>query len=36
MCFLDAGVVLEDGTPEQVLGAPLKERTRQYLARFLG
>ncbi|MEY3733298.1 MAG: hypothetical protein RL347_657 [Actinomycetota bacterium] len=36
VCFLDAGVVLEEGTPEQVLGDPIKERTREYLARFLG
>lgn len=36
VCFLDGGVVLEEGTPEQVLGAPIEQRTREYLARFLG
>jgi polar amino acid transport system ATP-binding protein len=36
VCFLDAGVVLEEGTPEQVLEAPNEQRTREYLARFLG
>ena len=36
VCFLDGGVVLEEGTPEQVLGAPVEQRTREYLARFLG
>jgi len=36
VCFLDGGVVLEEGTPEQVLGAPNEQRTREYLARFLG
>ena len=36
VCFLDAGVVLEEGTPEQVLGDPIEQRTREYLARFLG
>jgi polar amino acid transport system ATP-binding protein len=36
VCFLDGGVVLEEGTPEQVLVAPHEQRTREYLARFLG
>ena len=36
VCFLDGGVVLEEGTPEQVLAAPNEQRTREYLARFLG
>jgi polar amino acid transport system ATP-binding protein len=36
VCFLDGGVVLEEGTPEQVLAAPIEQRTREYLARFLG
>jgi polar amino acid transport system ATP-binding protein len=36
VCFLDGGVVLEEGTPEQVLMAPNEQRTREYLARFLG
>lgn len=36
VCFLDNGTVLEEGTPEQVLGDPIEQRTREYLARFLG
>jgi polar amino acid transport system ATP-binding protein len=36
VCFLDGGVVLEEGTPEQVLRDPIQQRTREYLARFLG
>ena len=36
VCFLDGGTVLEEGTPEQVLGDPIEQRTREYLARFLG
>jgi len=31
--FLDAGVVAEDGPPEQVFGDPRSERCRQFLAR---
>jgi polar amino acid transport system ATP-binding protein len=33
--FLDAGVVCEEGPPEQVLSAPREPRTRQFLARIL-
>ena len=33
--FLDAGKVLEEGPPEQVLGSPREERTREFLARVL-
>jgi polar amino acid transport system ATP-binding protein len=33
--FLDAGVVLEQGPPEQVLADPTEPRTRQFLARIL-
>jgi polar amino acid transport system ATP-binding protein len=36
VCFLDGGVVLEEGTPDQVLRDPIQQRTREYLARFLG
>jgi polar amino acid transport system ATP-binding protein len=35
VCFLDAGVVLEEGPPAQVLGAPREERTRQFLQRII-
>lgn len=33
--FLDAGVVCEQGPPEQVLADPAEPRTRQFLARVL-
>jgi polar amino acid transport system ATP-binding protein len=35
VCFLDGGRVLEAGPPEQVLGEPVQERTRQFLARVI-
>ncbi|NED99396.1 amino acid ABC transporter ATP-binding protein [Phytoactinopolyspora halotolerans] len=35
VCFLDQGVVLEQGPPEQVLGDPVEPRTRQFLARII-
>jgi polar amino acid transport system ATP-binding protein len=35
VCFLDGGRVLESGPPLQVLGAPVHERTRQFLARVI-
>jgi polar amino acid transport system ATP-binding protein len=35
VCFLDGGVILEQGPPEQVLGDPTEERTRQFLRRVL-
>ncbi|MEW1613023.1 MULTISPECIES: amino acid ABC transporter ATP-binding protein [unclassified Streptomyces] len=35
VCFLDAGVVLERGTPDEVFGAPQEERTRQFLRRIV-
>jgi polar amino acid transport system ATP-binding protein len=33
--FLDGGVIVEQGPPEQVFGAPREERTRTFLARIL-
>ena len=33
ICFLDGGVVLEEGTPEQVFDHPNHERTREFLSR---
>lgn len=36
VCFLHEGVVLEEGPPAQVFGAPRQERTREFLARVLG
>ncbi|WP_028660779.1 amino acid ABC transporter ATP-binding protein [Nocardioides insulae] len=35
VCFLDAGGILEQGTPEELFGAPREERTRRFLARVL-
>ncbi|MEU2070098.1 amino acid ABC transporter ATP-binding protein [Streptomyces anulatus] len=35
VCFLDGGVVLERGTPEEVFGAPRQERTRRFLRRIV-
>ncbi len=35
VCFLDGGRVLERGRPEQVLGDPAQERTRQFLRRII-
>jgi polar amino acid transport system ATP-binding protein len=35
VCFLDAGVILEEGPPEQIFTAPEQERTRQFLARII-
>ena len=32
--FLDAGRILESGTPAEVFGAPREERTRAFLSRF--
>jgi polar amino acid transport system ATP-binding protein len=33
--FMDEGVVVESGTPAQVLGAPREERTRAFLSKVL-
>ncbi|MFC5204191.1 amino acid ABC transporter ATP-binding protein, partial [Streptomyces kaempferi] len=33
--FMDGGVIVEDGTPEQVIGNPDNERTRHFLSRLL-
>ncbi|MEV6344630.1 amino acid ABC transporter ATP-binding protein [Actinoplanes sp. NPDC051851] len=35
VAFLEAGRVLEQGPPEQVLGDPVEARTRQFLARII-
>ena len=35
VAFMDDGVILEEGPPEQVIGSPAQERTRQFLARVL-
>jgi polar amino acid transport system ATP-binding protein len=33
--FMDGGVIVEDGPPEQVIGSPTNERTRMFLRRVL-
>ncbi|WSQ08173.1 amino acid ABC transporter ATP-binding protein [Streptomyces sp. NBC_01231] len=33
--FMDGGAVVEDGTPEQVIGNPRHDRTRHFLSRLL-
>jgi cystine transport system ATP-binding protein len=33
--FMDGGVVVEEGSPEQLFSAPVHERTRRFLARIL-
>lgn len=35
VCFVNDGVVLESGPPEQVLADPVEARTRQFLARII-
>ena len=35
VCFLDAGVIHEEGPPEQILSSPHEARTREFLARTL-
>ena len=35
VCFLDEGVILEEGPPEQIFGAPREPRTRQFLQRIV-
>ena len=32
--FMDSGVVLEDGTPDQVFNHPTKDRTKEFLSRY--
>jgi len=35
VCFLDDGVLLEEGTPEQIFTAPRESRTQQFLQRIV-
>ncbi|MCU0484390.1 MAG: amino acid ABC transporter ATP-binding protein [Chloroflexi bacterium] len=35
VCFLDAGRILEEGTPAELFGAPREERTRRFLQRIM-
>ena len=35
ICFLDAGVICEEGSPEQIFSSPEQPRTREFLARII-
>jgi polar amino acid transport system ATP-binding protein len=35
ICFLDAGVICEEGPPEQIFTSPREPRTREFLARVI-
>ena len=35
VCFLDAGVILEQGPPAEIFSAPKEPRTQQFLARIV-
>jgi polar amino acid transport system ATP-binding protein len=35
ICFLDAGVICEEGPPEQIFTSPKEPRTREFLARVI-
>jgi polar amino acid transport system ATP-binding protein len=35
VCFLDAGLILEEGSPEQIFTAPREPRTQQFLERIV-
>jgi polar amino acid transport system ATP-binding protein len=35
VCFLDGGLILEEGDPEQIFTAPESERAREFLARVI-
>jgi polar amino acid transport system ATP-binding protein len=35
VCFLDAGVILEEGPPDQIFSAPREPRTQQFLQRIV-
>ncbi len=35
VCFLDGGVILEEGPPDQIFSAPREERTREFLSRII-
>jgi polar amino acid transport system ATP-binding protein len=35
VCFLDDGVILEQGDPEQIFTAPSEPRTQQFLQRII-
>ena len=36
VCFLDAGVILEEGPPDTIFSSPREARTQQFLQRIIG
>jgi polar amino acid transport system ATP-binding protein len=35
VCFLDGGVILEQGRPDEIFAAPREARTQQFLQRIV-
>jgi polar amino acid transport system ATP-binding protein len=35
VCFLDEGVILEQGPPDEIFTEPREERTKQFLQRII-
>ena len=35
ICFMDKGVIVEDGEPDQVINHPNHQRTKEFLTRYL-
>jgi polar amino acid transport system ATP-binding protein len=35
VCFLDEGVILEEGPPDRIFGSPREPRTQQFLQRII-
>jgi polar amino acid transport system ATP-binding protein len=35
VCFLDAGVICEEGVPAQIFTEPREPRTREFLSRII-
>jgi polar amino acid transport system ATP-binding protein len=35
VCFLDEGVILEEGPPEQIFSNPRQQRTQRFLQRIV-
>jgi len=35
VCFLDGGLILEEGAPEEIFARPRQERTQRFLERII-
>ena len=35
VCFVDGGIILEEGTPEEIFSNPKEERTKNFLSKVL-